>query len=178
VVGELSVCSPLGDDRKRASTEGRTGKGIARSLPTKWLTIRLHIAEIPIQRPSKQHKLIGEATPIYMYWKEAPERIREYNAKMKLIILLRNPIDRAYSHWNMERSRKLETLPFFDAVKTRRRKVQAGLFHFNIESFHTQTADSISKQLQSDLGDEILAEPITAVPAERLFKSTYFLLEQ
>jgi len=34
-----------------------------------------------------------------------------------LIILLRNPIERAFSHWNMEYHRKVETLPFFEAIK-------------------------------------------------------------
>ena len=67
--------------------------------------------------PNASHVLVGEATPIYMYWHYAPRRIWEYNSKMKLIILLRNPIERAYSHWNMERSRNWEHLPFWDAIQ-------------------------------------------------------------
>ena len=31
------------------------------------------------------------------------QRIRDYNPSIKLIVLLRNPIDRAFSHWNMKR---------------------------------------------------------------------------
>lgn len=67
--------------------------------------------------PKTSHRLIGEATPIYMYWYDAPRRIWEYNPHMKLIIVLRNPIDRAYSHWNMERSRNAESLLFWDAIQ-------------------------------------------------------------
>jgi len=63
------------------------------------------------------YKLIGEATPIYMYWQDAPRRIWEYNPNMKIIILLRNPIDRAYSHWNMERLRNADSLSFWEAIK-------------------------------------------------------------
>lgn len=50
-------------------------------------------------------RLCGEATPECMYWYDAPRRIWEYNPAMKLIIILRNPIERAYSHWNMRRLR-------------------------------------------------------------------------
>ena len=63
-------------------------------------------------------KLLGESTPIYMYWKNAPKRIWDYNSKMKLIVMLRNPIERAYSHWNMEKTRNTEFLSFFDAINT------------------------------------------------------------
>ncbi len=67
--------------------------------------------------PEPAHKVIGEATPIYMYWETAPRRIWEYNPNMKLIVLLRNPIARAFSHWNMETRRSSETLSFIDAIK-------------------------------------------------------------
>ncbi len=59
----------------------------------------------------------GEATPIYMYWRPVPARIAAYNPDMKLVVLLRNPITRAYSHWNMERSRGKDDLPFWDALQ-------------------------------------------------------------
>jgi hypothetical protein len=61
-------------------------------------------------------RLGGEATPIYMYWQDAPGRIWQYNPMMKWIILLRNPISRAYSHWNMERARGADTLSFAEAI--------------------------------------------------------------
>jgi hypothetical protein len=51
-----------------------------------------------------------------MYWKPAAERIYHYNPSMKIILLLRNPIDRAYSHWNMELRRNSENLAFYDAL--------------------------------------------------------------
>ncbi|SDX63699.1 sulfotransferase domain-containing protein [Marinobacter mobilis] len=66
--------------------------------------------------PNALHKVIGEATPIYMYWDDAPKRIWEYNPDMKIILSLRNPVERAYSHWNMEVSRNQENLSFMDAI--------------------------------------------------------------
>jgi len=62
-------------------------------------------------------KILGEATPDYMYAPNAPSRICDYNPKMKIIMLLREPVSRAYSHWNMERQLNKEPRAFGDAVR-------------------------------------------------------------
>src|ERR1700720_4512906 len=67
-------------------------------------------------QPKSQHRVIGEASPIYMYWETAPYRIWNYNPKMKWLLTLRNPVERAFSAWNMERKRGAEKLPFKEAV--------------------------------------------------------------
>jgi sulfotransferase family protein len=59
----------------------------------------------------------GDCTPSYIYHAPAAERIWRYNPKIKLLILLRNPVDRAFAHWNMQRFRGREPLDFFDAVR-------------------------------------------------------------
>ena len=51
-----------------------------------------------------------------MFWKDSIKRIYDYNPKIKLIIILRNPIERAFSHWNMEVQRKRENRTFWDAI--------------------------------------------------------------
>ena len=66
--------------------------------------------------PNDYSQVIGEATPIYMYWNKAIERIHVYNPQIKLIIILRNPIDRAFSHWNMERDKGRESRTFLKAI--------------------------------------------------------------
>jgi hypothetical protein len=68
-------------------------------------------------RPSLGAVAVGESTPVYLYWRPALERIWNYNKDIKLIILLRNPVDRAFSHWNMQRERGYEPLDFLDAIK-------------------------------------------------------------
>lgn len=67
-------------------------------------------------RPEPNHRVIGEASPIYMYWNNAPSRIWSYNPEMKWILILRDPVERAYSAWNMERQRGSESLSFAEAV--------------------------------------------------------------
>ena len=67
--------------------------------------------------PGFRWKIAGEVTADYVYYRPAIERIAQYNPKMKLIISLRNPIDRAFSHWNMRRAKGSEPLDFLDAIK-------------------------------------------------------------
>jgi hypothetical protein len=64
-----------------------------------------------------QHRVAGEATPIYMYWNAAPYRIWSYNPEMKWVLVLRNPIERAFSAWNMETKRDAERLSFKEAAQ-------------------------------------------------------------
>jgi len=77
--------------------------------------------------PKAHHQIMGEATPIYMYWYDAPKRIWQYNPDIKLIIILRNPIERAFSHWNMERSRNTEQLFFWDALINKEERCRTAL---------------------------------------------------
>tara|TARA_R110002095_G_scaffold188490_2_gene166007 strand:- start:1819 stop:2808 length:990 start_codon:yes stop_codon:yes gene_type:complete len=62
-------------------------------------------------------KIIGEASTHYMMIEHVPKRIRDEFPHMKLIMLLRNPIDRAYSHYNMAVRRGVEAAPFQQAIK-------------------------------------------------------------
>ena len=65
---------------------------------------------------SKMNVIRGEATPIYIFWPHALERIRSYNQQAKLIIGLRHPAFRAYSQWRMQFIQGKETLSFSDVI--------------------------------------------------------------
>jgi sulfotransferase family protein len=71
--------------------------------------------------------LAGEVTPSYLYWEPAMERIRNYNPQIKFVILLRNPIDRAFAHWNMQRFKDREPLDFMEAIKEEPRRIATPL---------------------------------------------------
>ena len=51
-----------------------------------------------------------------MYWNKSIERIHVYNPKIKLIIILRNPIDRAYSSWQMVKNNEWTNFSFKEAI--------------------------------------------------------------
>ena len=77
--------------------------------------------------PGPSQRVMGEATPSYMYWYDAPRRIWHYNPRMKLLVVLRNPVDRAYSHWNMQRKRGIDDLSFWDALHIERERCREAL---------------------------------------------------
>lgn len=66
--------------------------------------------------------IAGDCTPIYLYWNPAVERICRYNPEIRLLILLRNPIERAFAHWNMQRFKKREPLDFIEALKEEKKR--------------------------------------------------------
>ena len=42
---------------------------------------------------------VGEASPVYLYSEAAPARIRQYLPDVQLVVMLRDPVERAYSHF-------------------------------------------------------------------------------
>ena len=46
-----------------------------------------------------EDQITGEATPAYIWMEGVPQRVREFCPDVKLIALLRNPVDRAFSHY-------------------------------------------------------------------------------
>ena len=75
-----------------------------------------------------------EATPIYIYWPGALERIAATCPGVRLVLLLREPVQRAWSHWRMETARGAETLPFSGSIRRgRQRLFEAEPFGFHRE---------------------------------------------
>lgn len=58
----------------------------------------------------------GTASPQYFGIKKVPVRMYELFPKIKLIMVLRNPVDRAYSHYQMEVRADRETRSFSEAI--------------------------------------------------------------
>lgn len=52
---------------------------------------------LQFKNANNKHKAIGEGTVWYMYSQEAVKRIRAFNKGAKIIVMLRNPVDMAYS---------------------------------------------------------------------------------
>ena len=75
--------------------------------------------------PDAAGRPCGEATPIYSYWPNSLERIATYNPAMRLILVLRDPVQRAWSHWRMEYARGPETEPFAWCIREGRQRLFA-----------------------------------------------------
>jgi len=62
-------------------------------------------------------KAIGEVTNSYLYSHEAAKNIFEKFPQAKIVIMLRNPVDRAFSHYLMDLRIGYETEDFMTALK-------------------------------------------------------------
>jgi hypothetical protein len=81
-------------------------------------------AQFDPDRPAGQPR--GESTPAYIWWPGALERIAAYNPGMKLIVLLRCPLRRAWSQYRMNRKRGEDTLDFADAIRAEPARIAEG----------------------------------------------------
>lgn len=68
-------------------------------------------------RRAEDELAIGEATPTYMAHPQAPSRMAEVVPEARLVAILRNPVDRAYSHYWQVRRRGHEPRDFAQAVE-------------------------------------------------------------
>lgn len=65
-------------------------------------------------KPVYRNVLTGEASPYYIFHPLVPERIYKDNPNIKLLLLLRDPIHRAYSHYQMEKRKGKEKVATFE----------------------------------------------------------------
>jgi hypothetical protein len=101
----------------------------------------------------------GEATPIYLYWRASLERICAYNPAMKLIVMLRDPVERAWSHWKMEYARGAETQPFAWCIREGRGR----LFEAEPWGFHREVS-----YVERGFYGEQLARAFACFPREQV----------
>jgi len=66
--------------------------------------------------PALRRAAVGEASPSYLLHPLAPERVAGLLPNARLIALLRNPVERAFSHYQYEVSLGREPLSFEDAL--------------------------------------------------------------
>jgi hypothetical protein len=99
----------------------RLGKGVHYfdtnfDKPMSWYRSHfpLDVSRIPM-RDQPSH--VGEGSPYYMFHPECPKRIDAALPGVKVIAILRDPVERAHSQWVHETARGFETLPFEDALE-------------------------------------------------------------
>lgn len=73
-------------------------------------------------------KITGEATPYYLFHPFVPERVHRDNPDTKIIVLLRHPGERAFSHYQMMRRMNIEkAATFSEAIKAEPARLKTGL---------------------------------------------------
>jgi hypothetical protein len=120
----------------------------------------------------KNEKAIGEASTVYLYYHETvPNRIRTYIPDARLIVVLRNPVDRAYSSYLHLARDGHETLDFAQSLEHEEERiadnwtpiwhyVRRGLYHAQLKSYFEKCAGN---QIRVFLYDEFRKSPATVL---------------
>jgi hypothetical protein len=105
---------------------------------------------------------VGEATPNYMFRPYALDRLRDTLPGVKLVVILRNPADRAYSHYWHDRTRGKTDAEFEDIVERElagedigpaayvdrgryRWQIEAILERFPLDALHVQAFEDMKQ---------------------------------
>lgn len=68
-------------------------------------------------------KAIGEATPSYSFLPYAADRIKSHFPDIKLILCFRNPLDRTFSSWLMQKGMGKEQQPLKEAIEINKKQL-------------------------------------------------------
>ena len=104
--------------------------------PTSWYA--KHFQE------AHQEQVCGEITPFYLFHPDVPARIRSTLPAVRMIILLRDPVERTLSQIFHARKRGFETLSPEEALEAEPYRLQSG----NLESLQKHSYVSRSRYLE------------------------------
>jgi hypothetical protein len=112
-----------------------------------------------VERLHGHEMITGEATPYYMAHPTALGRLAEQFPDSRIIVVLRDPIDRAYSHYNHEVALGHETLSFEKAVEAEPERldgeVERMLADPLYQSFNHQHFSYVTRGMYADQLDAI-----------------------
>lgn len=100
---------------------------------------------------AESSQLIGEDSTVYLASPKAPSRVKELLPEVKLVFMLRNPIDRTYSHyWHRVRSGR--------AVHKFEQELEYGTSTLYLRSFYKRQLDRYFRLFSRDQVKVILFE--------------------
>ena len=118
-------------------------------------------------RDAPQELFCGESTPFYLFHQEAPPRIHSLIPQAKLIVLLRDPVERALSQYFHSVRLELETLPLEQALSAEPARLLSG------EPHHLQEHSYVSRSRYLEQLDRYLRlfpqEQLLVLQSERFF---------
>jgi len=111
---------------------------------------------------------IGEASHSYLYYSQAIERIRADIPDVRLICILRNPAERAYSHFLFHvRDGREQIKDFSQAIREEENRISSGcqFGHYLRRGFYFQQLQKYfavfpSNQIYVCLYDDLITEPV------------------
>lgn len=76
----------------------------------------------------KNQEAIGEASASYLWDIQSPKAIHDVVPNARIILILRDPVERAFSHYLMSVRQRQEILPFYDAIDKDYKRSDKGYF--------------------------------------------------
>jgi len=86
-----------------------------------------------------QGQIVGEKSVAYMSNKDAPQRIAQTVPNVKLIFIMRNPVNRAFSHYNYNVQKGTEMFSFKKALAKEEQRLARGGFFYNNYSYKSRS---------------------------------------
>jgi hypothetical protein len=83
--------------------------------------------------------ITGEATPAYLYYPGTAQRIHALLPRVRLIVLLRNPTDRAISHYFHMQRQGREDLPVMEALEKEENRLENELLKMKADERYFST---------------------------------------
>lgn len=93
-----------------------------------------------LQRRHGAPTRVGEAAPLYMFHPTVSERVHRVLPDARLIVLLRDPVERAFSHWKERRTNGVEPLSFADALASEASRTDGELERLVADPFYISNA--------------------------------------
>lgn len=82
-----------------------------------------------------QYRAVGEVSPQYLYSEECPARIHSVLPEARLVIMLRHPVDRAYSHYGFTVQRSRYRGSFDDFIASRPNALEWGFYSRYVKAY-------------------------------------------
>ncbi len=101
-------------------------------------------------------KITFEATPRYIYYPSTAQKLYEFNSKLKFIIILRNPVKRAFSAWNMYKQLAQNPKIINASKNLMKQNSLEQLYKYYFENNFPSFQDAITLELSNDFGSEII----------------------
>jgi len=86
--------------------------------------LSVYRSNFPLQSALLPDRVTGEATPYYLFHPEVPKRVQATLPDAKIIILLRNPVDRCISHYFHEKKYGHENLSLQEALQAEQSRME------------------------------------------------------
>jgi hypothetical protein len=94
---------------------------------------------VPIRRRFGIAPAVGEATPEYLFHPHAPSRAHAFDPSLRLIAVLRDPVDRAYSQFQMQVRKRGQTSSFEHALACEPEYLAEELEHVHADPSYVST---------------------------------------